>query len=191
MQTIQDEAFVFYFPYHFQDNIIYPVYNEFFWMSKDRITELVGQYSGTVYDEIYQDLKHTQDRYVHELLKTTTLSEPAQLVLDKMTELVEATMEFRDIEHNTVHYSNKKDRDGNKIELDWHLNTWDAGLYQIKLIAKIHCPELLNEFNDAYKALGNFLRPGVMKFGFLPYNIQLNELGKELYPELAELYDRP
>ena len=50
---------------------------------------------------------------------------------------------------------------------EYHLNTWDAGFYQIKKILKKYMPDELKAFRTLYKEFEDRMREGVYKFDFL------------------------
>jgi hypothetical protein len=50
---------------------------------------------------------------------------------------------------------------------DFHLDSWDAGYAQLKLVWKEYYKEEFNEFREKYKALEDRLRPMVYELGFL------------------------
>ena len=50
---------------------------------------------------------------------------------------------------------------------DLHLMEWSAGVYQLKRWWKVEYPEGWKKVQKAYKALEEFLRPGVYTFRFL------------------------
>jgi len=127
--------------------------NEFFWMSVEKMKELADQ---NVYDELYNDARTSSDRYVHKLLFGEEriydkLSPDAKAVLDKATELVERSMEFRQVMANDEN----------------HLNSWDAGYAQLKLVWKEYFQEEFKEFRQLYKTLEERMRPLVYELGFL------------------------
>jgi hypothetical protein len=127
--------------------------NEFFWMSVDKMKELADQNG---YDELYNDARTSPDRYVHKLLFGEEriydkLSPDAKLVLDKATELVEKSMELRQVMANEEN----------------HLNSWDAGYAQLKLVWKEYFQEDFKEFRKLYKNLEDRMRPLVYELGFL------------------------
>jgi hypothetical protein len=127
--------------------------NEFFWMSVDKMKELADQNG---YDELYNDARTSSDRYVHKLLFGEEriydkLSPDAKAVLDKATELVERSMELRQVMANDEN----------------HLNSWDAGYAQLKLVWKEYFQEEFKEFRQHYKALEDRMRPLVYELGFL------------------------
>lgn len=128
------------------------IYNEFFWLSRNRMLQLAEQYSNmAVYDDVINHGK--SERFVYEKLKTVTLSEDAKLVLDLATKIVEKTFQYRQ------QFAEKHP--------EYHINTWDAGWYQIKAIAKEYCRENLEYFNEMYKKLSDRMRPLVYELGFL------------------------
>jgi hypothetical protein len=71
--------------------------------------------------------------------------------LDKATELVERSIELRQVMANDQN----------------HLNSWDAGYAQLKLVWKEYFQEDFKEFRQLYKALENRMRPLVYELGFL------------------------
>jgi hypothetical protein len=132
---------------------LWDIKNEFFWMSVDKIKELADQNG---YDELYNDARTSSDRYVHKLLFGEEriydrLSPDAKAVLDKATELVERSMELRQVMANDEN----------------HLNSWDAGYAQLKLVWKEYFQEEFKEFRQQYKTLEDRMRPMVYELGFL------------------------
>jgi len=132
---------------------LWDIKNEFFWMSVEKIKELADQNG---YDELYNDARTSSDRYVYKLLFGEEriydrLSPDAKLVLDKATELVERSMELRQVMANDEN----------------HLNSWDAGYAQLKLVWKEYFQEEFKEFRQLYKNLEDRMRPLVYELGFL------------------------
>ena len=131
----------------------YNIKNEFFWMSADRMKELADENG---YDELYNDARTASDRHVYKLLFGEEriydkLSDDAKAVLDKATELVERSMELRQVmadDHN-------------------HLDSWDAGYAQLKLVWKEYFEEDFKEFRQLYKNMEDRMRPLVYELGFL------------------------
>jgi hypothetical protein len=132
---------------------VWDIKNEFFWMSRDRMKELADNMG---YDELYNDARTTSDRHVYKLLFGEEciydkLSPDAKAVLDKATELVELSMEMRQVMANDEN----------------HLNSWDAGYAQLKLVWKEYFPEQFKEFRQLYKNMEDRMRPLVHELGFL------------------------
>jgi hypothetical protein len=132
---------------------LWDIKNEFFWMSVEKMKELADQNG---YDELYNDARTSSDRYVHKLLFGEEriydkLSPDAKAVLDKATELVERSMELRQVMANDEN----------------HLNSWDAGYAQLKLVWKEYFQEEFKEFRQLYKNLEDRMRPLVYELGFL------------------------
>jgi hypothetical protein len=135
------------------ENQDWDIKNEFFWMSVDKMKELSDEKG---YDELYNDARTSPDRYVHKLLFGEEriydkLSPDAKAVLDKATELVEKSMELRQVMANDEN----------------HLNSWDAGYAQLKLVWKEYFQEDFKEFRQLYKNLEDRMRPLVYELGFL------------------------
>lgn len=74
-------------------------------------------------------------------------------MLDKATELVKSSFKYR--------------KEFNQKNPDYHINTWDAGGYQIKGLLKQYDPEGLKQFNELYKQLEDRMRSLVYELGFL------------------------
>ena len=134
-------------------NQTFRVTNEFFWMSKDEISNLAN--SGN-YPEIYNDARTDSDRYVYNLLFGEQriydhLSDEAKEVLDEASNLVRLSFGIR---RNFADDTN-------------HLNSWDAGYAQLKVLWKEYFPEQFKEFRDKYKILEDKMRPMVYELGFL------------------------
>ena len=144
------------------DSIIYSLFhtnmntqnnNELFWMSKNRMKELADENG---YDNLYNDARTSADRHVYKLLFGEEriydrLSDDAKAVLDKATELVEQSMELRQVMANDEN----------------HLDSWDAGYAQLKLVWKEYFQEDFQEFRQLYKNLEDRMRPLVYELGFL------------------------
>jgi len=132
---------------------LWNIKNEFFWMSKEEMMELANNNN---YNELYSDARTDNNRYVHNLLFGEQniyeqLSPDAKLVLDKATEMVRMSMTMRS------HFADDHN----------HLNSWDAGYAQLKLVWKEYFPEEFKEFRQLYKNLENRMRPLVYELGFL------------------------
>ena len=130
---------------------LWDIKNEFFWLSRDYIMRLADKYKN---DKVYQDVKNSeQERYVHTTLKGMKLSPDSQELLDLSVRIIDKTFPFRSM-----------------MDEKYHLNTWDAGWYQIKCIMKEYkgvFKDDMDEFTKKYKAFEDRMREGVYKFGFL------------------------
>lgn len=137
------------------------IQNEFFWLSvKERSVKEMENLAGGKYstDDINTAIEDDieafgKERFVYKKLQTITLSPDAQAVLDKVTELVKSSFKHR--------------KEFNQKHPEYHINTWDAGWYQIKRLLKEHDPNGLKQFNELYKALEDRMRPLVYELGFL------------------------
>ena len=132
---------------------LWDIKNEFFWMSKEEMMELANNNN---YNELYNDARTDNNRYVYNLLFGEQniyeqLSPDAKLVLDKATELVRLSMNMRS------HFADDHN----------HLNSWDAGYAQLKLVWKKYFSEEFKEFRQLYKNLEDRMRPLVYELGFL------------------------
>jgi hypothetical protein len=132
---------------------LWDIKNEFFWMSKDEMMDLANESN---YTELYNDGRTENNRYVHQLLFGEEniyeqLSPDAKLVLDKATHLTRISMNLRS------HFADEQN----------HLNSWDAGYAQLKLVWKEYFPEEFKEFRLLYKNLEDRMRPLVYELGFL------------------------
>lgn len=132
---------------------MWDIKNNFFWMSKNEMTELANQNN---YTELYNDTRTDSDRYVHTLLFGeegiyNQLSDEAKDVLDSASNLVRLSFGMR---RNFADDTN-------------HLNSWDAGYAQLKLLWKEYYPEQFKEFRAKYKVLEDKMRPMVYELGFL------------------------
>ena len=134
------------------------IQNEFFWMSVKDMGELA---TGTVLKDDFNEAvcddieKYGDNRFVYKKLQEVILSPDAQLVLDKATEIVKKSFKYR--------------KDFNHKHPEYHINTWDAGWYQIKGLCKEYTALKadLEEFNALYKAFEDRMRPLVYELGFL------------------------
>lgn len=162
------------------------LYNQFFWVSKSYIEKLAGgefskdDINTVVEDDLeyaytinIQGFKYptgnkidiegfdNNERYAYiiftmiqrGLMDNAKLSPEANAVLAKATKILKKTFKYR--------------KQFNVNHPEYHINTWDAGWYQIKALAKEYTPDDLKQFNELYKALGDRMRPLVYELGFL------------------------
>ena len=132
---------------------LWDIKNEFFWLSKEEMMNLANDIN---YTELYNDARADNNRYVHNLLFGEEniyeqISPDAKLVLDKATELTRMSMTMRS------HFADDHN----------HLNSWDAGYAQLKLVWKEYFPDEFKEFRQLYKNLEDRMRPLVYELGFL------------------------
>jgi len=124
--------------------------NEFFWESKETMLELANNNG---FDALYQDARTAPNRHIYNVLQTLTLSEDVQKVLDMANELLKKSIRARMLMHEE--------------HPEYHLNAWDAGYAQLKLVWKEYYPEEFKAFRQAYKEFEDRMREGVYKFRFL------------------------
>ena len=93
------------------------------------------------------------ERFVYNKLQQVTLSPDAKAVLDLATAITIDTFKYR-TQFAATHP-------------EYHINTWDAGWYQIKAVAKEFIPDKMKLFNEMYKKLEDRMRPLVYELGFL------------------------
>lgn len=127
--------------------------NEFFWMSNHDISNISNEKN---YSNLFNDARTDSDRYLNKIIFGENgiyekLSSDAKLVLDRATELVKKSMEIREM------FANEEN----------HLDSWDAGYAQLKLLWKQHYPEEFKDFRELYKKLEDRMRPLVYELGFL------------------------
>ena len=123
--------------------------NQFFFMSKDEITDLAVLNSN---DKVLADIDlHNEERFVYEEIKRIReeggFSQEALNLLDYMRYMIATTFPKR-LDSKPEH----------------HFNSWDAGYSQLKLYMS---KEELREFKEFRTILADKLRPKVYYFGFL------------------------
>ena len=133
---------------------IYDIPNEFFWMSRDRMTQLANENNNAF---MFNDARTSKERYVYTLLNnpeiSSLLSPTAKQLLDMATDMMEKTVKYRPL-FESDHPNH-------------HIHTWDAGYYQLKDLWKEYLPEEFKIFRNLFKSFGNELRPLVYQLGFL------------------------
>ena len=103
--------------------------------------------------ELYQDAKQGEDSYVYKQLQSLTLSDEAKAVLEAARSLVRASMAMRKAYH------------ADHPEL--HLQAFDAGWSQIKVVLKETHKGAYKQFTETFKAFERKMMGGVKTFGFL------------------------
>jgi hypothetical protein len=134
-------------------NETWDVKNEFFWLSKDFMVEIAEEIG---YTQLVNDARFSENRYVHNLLYgnepiVSKLFPESILVLNKATELVKKSI----LERYRI------------ADAENHLDSWDAGYAQLKLVWKEYFQEDFKEFRQLYKNLEDRMRPLVYELGFL------------------------
>ena len=124
--------------------------NEFFWLSNKEIENLSNTNGFT---QTYNDARTSKERYVYNKLQTITLSDEAQAVLDKASDIVRNTFKYREL--------------FNQEHPEYQIMNWDCGFYQIKALAKEYAKSDYEEFVKLFKELENKMRPMVYTLGFL------------------------
>jgi len=125
--------------------------NEFFWMSNSTIKELAAS---NHYDELYRDVvNEPNERFVFNKLATVQLSPDASEVLRLATQLVTSSVNTR--------------KTMSEESPEFHLDSWDAGYAQLKLVWKKFHTDEFKEFRDSYKAMEDRMKPLVYELGFL------------------------
>ena len=124
--------------------------NEFFWLSNKEIENLSNTNGFT---QTYNDARTSKERYVYNKLQTITLSDEAQAVLDKASDIVRNTFKYREL--------------FNQEHPEYQIMNWDCGFYQIKALAKEYAKSDYEEFVKLYKKLADKMRPMVYTLGFL------------------------
>ena len=126
---------------------LWNINNEFFWRSAAEIAEKANACGN---DEMYNDARVSNDRYVYNKLQGIELSAEAKAVLDKANAILDATISRRKV-YNEEHP-------------EYQVNNWDCGWYQIKAMAT---KEELKEFKVLFDKLADKMRPMVYELGFL------------------------
>jgi hypothetical protein len=128
--------------------------NEFFWLSKSDIQHLANENS---YDQLYKDSRTSDERFVYKKLFQEgiydKLSPDAKEVLDMATNLLKKSIQMRMLLSEN--------------HPEYHLDSWDAGYAQLKLVWKEYFKDEFNEFRNKYKEMEGRMRPLVYELGFL------------------------
>lgn len=127
------------------------IFNEFFFMSRERIQELADKFNNA---ELYNDCKrYKKERYIYERLQKIKLPKNTNEVLELAVEMTEETIEYR--------------KEFNLMNPSIYINSWDASWYQIKQLLKYRNEEKIIVFNEKMKILKEDLRKLIMKYNYL------------------------
>lgn len=144
------------------------VFNQFFFMSSEDIKELADEHSN---EAVYSDVNgNGAERFTNKLLEQielsneVSLSAEAQAVLTTVKELTIKTFKYR--------------KDFDKAKPEYHINSWDAGWYQIRGLADWiikngldkEVETLQKQFKQQFATLADKMQPLVYDLGFLPSN---------------------
>lgn len=133
-------------------NKLWDIKNEFFWLSRLEMQSLADN---TNYDALYRDAKAADERFVYTKLIEVydKLSPDAKTVLDMASDLLRKSMQARKLLSEN--------------HPEYHLDTFDAGYAQLKLVWKEYFKDEFKAFRLAYKQLEDRMRPLVYELGFL------------------------
>jgi len=149
---------------------LWDIKNEFFWLSKEEMMDLSDKY---YFDELYQDARSSDDRFVYKLLNgKLSESEFEEVGITHVDEnnkpiLSPDAQELLDLSKDLIKKSFKMRKFMNEEYPEYHLNTWDAGWYQMKKVLNEYFKEDYKVFVKKYKGFEDRMRPYVYKFGFL------------------------
>ncbi|MBK1809516.1 hypothetical protein JHL18_02505 [Clostridium sp. YIM B02505] len=130
---------------------LFNIFNELFFMSNKSILELANE---TNNNEVYIDAKQfNKERYMYYLLGKLKLSNEGKQVLNMAIELTKESFKYRNLFNDEFP--------------KYHINTWDAGWYQINKLLNYYLRDELLKFDECYEILENKMRPLVYELGFL------------------------
>ena len=128
--------------------------NEFFWLPKSQMLVLANEHG---YDALYNDGRTDSERHVSNLLwqegMSNNLSPDALGMLCMATALLTKSMTTRQLM--------------SEANPEAHLDSWDAGYAQLKIVWKEYHKEEFKAFRAAYKEFEDRMRPQVYELGFL------------------------
>jgi len=128
--------------------------NEFFWLPKSQMLVLANEHG---YDALYNDGRTDSERHVSNLLwqegMSNDLSPDALGVLCMATALLTKSITTRQLM--------------SEANPEAHLDSWDAGYAQLKLVWQEYHKEEFKAFRTAYKEFEDRMRPQVYELGFL------------------------
>lgn len=142
------------------------VFNQFFFMSAEEIKDLADEHSN---EAVYSDVNENgAERFTNKLLEQielsneVSLSAEAQAVLTTVKEITIKTFKYR--------------KDFDKAKPEYHINSWDAGWYQIRGLADWvikngldkEVETLQEQFKQQFTTLADKMQPLVYDLGFLP-----------------------
>lgn len=135
-------------------NKLWDIKNEFFWLSKAEMLKLAEDNN---YDELHKDAKFGDERFVFKKLFQegiyNKLSPDAKEVLDAASELLRKSIQMRKMVSDN--------------HPEYHLNSFDAGYAQLKLVWKEYFKDEFKVFRGKYTAFEDRMRPLVYELGFL------------------------
>lgn len=132
------------------------IVNEFFWQDINILKELADKHN---FIEMIDDFdNHDKQRFVYQEIEKIkneeiTFSQDALDLLNFANDLIVKSFPFRKM----LYYQKE----------EYHLNAWDCGYAQLKLVWKEFLKDDFKVFDDLRKKLANKLRPKVYEFGFL------------------------
>ena len=132
---------------------VWQIKNEFFPFSNKMMMDLASE---TNFDDLYYDAKtYSNERHLYKIIEDHKefMSPIAIELLERFKAMLEITMPIRKLEH--------------ELHPEYHLKSWDAGWYQIKIIMKQYFEDQYKDFMKLFKELEDEIIPMVYKVGFL------------------------
>jgi hypothetical protein len=130
---------------------LWQIRNNFYWKSK---SESLGLYNTSDTPSLYNDCRNADgDSYFASQLPSLNLNKEAVACMDCLNYLFQKTLPGRE------EYA--------AANPDYHLNTWDAGVYQLRLYWKEYHKREWEDLRSLFRTLGASLQDGVYQYGFL------------------------
>ena len=133
---------------------LWDINNQFFWLSAQEVMNLAEAHH---YDALYKDAKLSKDRFVYNKLAKeglyNQLSADAKMVLDSANQLLRKSMQMRKLVSEN--------------HPEYHLDSFDAGYAQLKIVWKDYFKDEFNDFRKQYAMLNARLHDVVYDLGFL------------------------
>lgn len=130
---------------------LWNIENEFFWLSVDSVKEMAEEVG---YIEMLEDIdKFGSERYLCKQLSGLTIDVQLKDIMNMVNDLFKKSMETR--------------RWYSKNNPQLHLDSWDAGYYQLKQFWKSEYLDEFKEIKKAYREYSVSLNDLVYELGFL------------------------
>jgi hypothetical protein len=137
---------------------LWQIRNNFYWKSK---AESLSLYNTSGTPSLYSDCRNAdEESYFASQLPCLKLNSEASACMDCLNDLFQRTLPGRE---NFA-----------AANPDYHLSTWDAGVYQLRLYWKEYYKKEWEELRSLFRVLEASLQDGVYRYGFLKGRVRLS-----------------